>query len=290
MKIINWKMIVASKYFWILVTIAAAIASFAPAFAGGWAVITLDDLPAQVIAGEPLKIGFTVRQHGNHPMGDLIPTVSVKNLKTREAFMVEAVPDGQPGHYSAELNFPAAGNWTWSIQAFTMDQPMPPLSVMATSNSRPAGTTSQVSLPMVVAVIGVLATLGSFVIGFRRRARWSIATMLVGVIVSAAGFASASGRPADPDLHTDTPPSQAELGEALFIAKGCLTCHDHAQTNSIGDMHLGMGPNLTSYSASPEFLQGWLSDPTALRPDTEMPDLELNESEIEALLAFLVSD
>ena len=35
MKIINWKMIVASKYFWILVTIAAAIASFAPAFAGG---------------------------------------------------------------------------------------------------------------------------------------------------------------------------------------------------------------------------------------------------------------
>ena len=290
MKIINWKMIVASKYFWILVTIAAAIASFAPAFAGGWAVITLDDLPAQVIAGEPLKIGFTVRQHGNHPMGDLIPTVSVKNLKTREAFMVEAVPDGQPGHYSAELNFPAAGNWTWSIQAFTMDQPMPPLTVMATSNSRPAGTTSQVSLPMVVAVIGVLATLGSFVIGFRRRAHWSIATMLVGVIVSAAGFASASGRPADPDLHTDTPPSQAELGEALFIAKGCLTCHDHAQTNSIGDMHLGMGPNLTSYSASPEFLQGWLSDPTALRPDTEMPDLELNESEIEALIAFLVSD
>ena len=30
------------------------------AFAGGWAVITLDELPLNVIAGEPVAIGFTV--------------------------------------------------------------------------------------------------------------------------------------------------------------------------------------------------------------------------------------
>ena len=35
-----------------------------PAFAGGWAIITLDELPTGVVAGEPLTIGFTVLQHG----------------------------------------------------------------------------------------------------------------------------------------------------------------------------------------------------------------------------------
>jgi cytochrome c2 len=284
------KMISSSKYFLLLAMIAAAIASFVPVFAGGWAVITLDELPAQVIAGEPLKIGFTVRQHGNHPMEDLTATISLRNSQTGEAFVVEVVPDAKPGHYSAELNFPDAGNWTWSIQAFTMDQPMPPLNVFAASSSEAAGTASQVSLPMIVGVMGLVAALGSLLVGFRRRTSWSIAAILAGVIVSATGFASASGRPVEVDFTTRTPPSQAEVGEALFIAKGCLTCHDHAKTNSIGEMHLGMGPDLTSYSADPEFLQSWLSNPPALKPSTEMPNLELNENEIEALIAFLITD
>jgi hypothetical protein len=76
-----------------------------PAFAGGWAVITLDELPTGVVADEPLTIGFTVLQHGKTPMDGLNPTVTA-NLYKDEFFTVNAEPDGKPGHYTATLTFP----------------------------------------------------------------------------------------------------------------------------------------------------------------------------------------
>ncbi len=48
-----------------------------------------------------------------------------------------------------------------------------------------------------------------------------------------------------------------------------------------------IGPNLTSYQPEPVFTQRWLRDPQAVRPDTRMPDLELSDAEIEALITFL---
>ncbi|HSG44422.1 MAG TPA: hypothetical protein VLA72_14830 [Anaerolineales bacterium] len=52
----------------------------APVFAGGWAIISLDELPTKVVAGEPFKVGFTVLQHGQTPMTGLSPTVSASLL------------------------------------------------------------------------------------------------------------------------------------------------------------------------------------------------------------------
>ncbi|HJS18912.1 MAG TPA: FixH family protein, partial [Anaerolineales bacterium] len=89
-----------------------------PALAGGWAVITLDELPSNVVAGEPLTIGFTVLQHGKTPMTGLEPTITA-NLFKDEEFVVIAEPEGKPGHYTATLTFPKEGDWQWSIQAFT---------------------------------------------------------------------------------------------------------------------------------------------------------------------------
>ena len=40
-----------------------SLAFVIPALAGGWAVITLDELPADVVAGAPLTIGFTDQRH-----------------------------------------------------------------------------------------------------------------------------------------------------------------------------------------------------------------------------------
>ncbi|MEO8162945.1 MAG: hypothetical protein ABI590_04110, partial [Ilumatobacteraceae bacterium] len=37
------------------------------ATAGGWAVSTLDEVPVP-IAGEPIDVGFTIRQHGITPV------------------------------------------------------------------------------------------------------------------------------------------------------------------------------------------------------------------------------
>src|SRR5215208_4921510 len=101
-----------------------------PAFAGGWAVITLDELPMDVVAGQPLQIGFTVRQHGVTRLDGLDPTILAR-LPFEEQLTVHAKPEGEQGHYTATLTFPKEGNWEWSIQAFTMEQEMPMLSVAA---------------------------------------------------------------------------------------------------------------------------------------------------------------
>ena len=71
-----------------------------PAFAGGWAIITLDELPTDVVAGKPLTIGFVVRQHGITPMSGLDPIVTATLQKTSN-LVVKAESDGAPGHYTA---------------------------------------------------------------------------------------------------------------------------------------------------------------------------------------------
>src|SRR5574341_1863474 len=45
---------------------------------GGWAVITVHDLPEYLEAGKPTTLEFTVRQHGRTPMNDRSPTVTLR--------------------------------------------------------------------------------------------------------------------------------------------------------------------------------------------------------------------
>ena len=46
-------------------------------------------------------------------------------------------------------------------------------------------------------------------------------------------------------------------------------------------------PNLSNFSASPEVLFMRLKDPTSVKSDTRMPNLDLTKPEIEALIAFI---
>jgi cytochrome c1 len=48
-------------------------------------------------------------------------------------------------------------------------------------------------------------------------------------------------------------------------------------------------PNLSNFSANPEIIFMRLKDPASVKSDTNMPNLELKESEIEALVAFINS-
>ena len=114
-----------------LVSILLVALVFAvPALAGGWATITLEELPTGVAAGEPLTVRFTVRQHGRTPMTDLTPKVTAENAESGEMISAEATPvEGQAGLYEATLTFTAPGTWEWHILAFTMVQRMPDLAV-----------------------------------------------------------------------------------------------------------------------------------------------------------------
>jgi cytochrome c2 len=267
-----------------------------PAFGGGWAVITLDELPANVIAGEPFTIGFTVRQHGRTPLDGLYPTITA-NLHKDQEFMVDAEPDGEPGHYTATITFPQEGEWSWSIRAFTMDQPMPVLSVSAPSMASAPVTTSKFeTLPwlMIVRLLAFAAALVCLVFIFRSRSRVAGTLTVLCLLAGIATFgteATTLGVEAQSKSVSEASGPQVELGQQLFIAKGCITCHYNdkaADKSEYWTIEMG-APDLTKFTGNPEVLRMRLKDPSSVKSDTKMPNLGLKETEIEALVAFINS-
>ncbi|MBI4219902.1 MAG: hypothetical protein HY682_07165 [Chloroflexi bacterium] len=112
------------------------------ALAGGWAIVKLDALPNDVVAGEPVSIGFTVLQHGRTPAPGLNPLIKAVHVPSGETIEGPARAQGEPGHYVAEITLPVSGSWSWSINAYSGDHPMPPLTVLSPEIS-PASADTQ---------------------------------------------------------------------------------------------------------------------------------------------------
>src|SRR3990170_408583 len=152
-----------------------AVGGAFPAFAGGWAVVTLDSLPRGVTPGAAFTIGFTVRQHGVTLLSNLdpAPQVTAKNVETSAVVRSTADADGGMGHYSARLTLPTTGEWTWGIQAFgSQVQPMPSI-VVSSSAQSPVGAPA--ALPGALAVLGLAsAGLAALGIGLALRRRFAI--------------------------------------------------------------------------------------------------------------------
>lgn len=285
-------------------TLMLALVFTVPVFAGGWAVISLDGLPTGVTAGYPFTVGFTVLQHGRTPLDGLTPYVTAS--LSGEEVIVRAEQDKTPGHYTATLTLPTSGQWSWSIQAFTMDQPMPTLNVAApvagASQSATQVEPAQASPISAVWIVRALA-LGLGVIGlvfaFRHKSRLAYALPALCLLVGVGSFVTGAGLPVRAEAQVESPVqavgeaslSQVELGRQLFIAKGCITCHVNRKIeNSYDYWTIDMGAtDLTNFSASPEVLFIRLKDPAAAKSDTQMPNLGLKEVEIEALIAFINS-
>lgn len=255
-----------------------------PALAGGWAVITLDEWPDQVIAGQPLSIGFVVRQHGNWPLAGLTPQVTVVHQDTGNSLTVTAPAEAETGHYRANLILPQPGTWRWSIQAFSMDQPMPPLEVVA-----PAANQHPVPLLWLIAGISLAGVTGTSILWWRTRAGWALGLVLAAVLAGGLSVALAAGRPSTSAAAVQ-PANPVELGQTLFVAKGCLTCHNHRAIDLVGNISVNAGPDLTRPAFTPAYLRLWLKDPAAVKPETTMPNLGLEQAEIEALVAFLTNE
>lgn len=90
--------------------------------AGNWAVITLDEPPVDVRAGETTSIGFTVLRHGEtpiHDLGDGVPLEAMlvaTNVATGEQIEAAGRPTKERGHFVVEVVFPSSGQWEWSIE------------------------------------------------------------------------------------------------------------------------------------------------------------------------------
>jgi hypothetical protein len=85
-------------------------------FAGGWAIVTVNDLPEYAVSGKPVILTFTVRQHGITRLSGLKPSVRATAPGQTET-RAPASPTGKTGEYSATLTFPEAGGWTIRIDS-----------------------------------------------------------------------------------------------------------------------------------------------------------------------------
>jgi mono/diheme cytochrome c family protein len=191
-----------------------------PAFmghAGGWAVITVDELPDHVEVGKPVSLTYMVRQHGVEPHDGLRGSIEATSGRTTVKGTVRS--DGRrKGQYAALLTLPNAGEWTVTIR----------------SGFGPSDVTL---LPVPAVAPGAALTRAV---------------------------------------------SDAQRGQHLFVAKGCVTCH----------VQHPVGPRLDGRRFDATYLAGYLANPTPIAREPgkpRMPNLELDQREIASLVAYLNS-
>lgn len=195
-----------------------------PNDAGGWAVVTVKDVPDHAVAGQPVTLTWAVRQHGTH----LVPGLRGRVVARAggQEIGADATPAYPDGYYQARLTLPRGGAWTVMVQSGFME----------------ART------------------------GFPLR------------VVDAGSRAVASL-------------ADAERGQQLFLAKGCITCHSHSASGAPSDVPSArVGPDLSDRRLPADYLAKFLADPsikTVWASTNRMPNLELAPREIAALVAFI---
>jgi hypothetical protein len=176
------------------VLIAACLLTLAfatPAFAGGWAVTTLDQLPPEFHAGQTYDIGYTIRQHGVTPvnvesaLGSGGTTeIQILGPDGHVSLSFRGLQTGPTGHYVASVRFPTEGKWNWQVtQGPFAPQQLSTVDVLAAGGAAsaqpaaPAGAPAQASAPnallitaLLLAVSGAALLLGSRTRGIRRPA------------------------------------------------------------------------------------------------------------------------
>ncbi|HLQ58505.1 MAG TPA: cytochrome c [Gemmatimonadales bacterium] len=121
---------------------AALIAGFVAM--GGWAVVTVKDLPEYFVAGQHYTIEFEVRQHGRTLLSGLRPQLIIDSPGAREV-VIAAVPRSTEGTYAVTFTAPAppspaAGEVRITIRSGFMNNELRlyPQPVIAAGTSRPA--------------------------------------------------------------------------------------------------------------------------------------------------------
>jgi mono/diheme cytochrome c family protein len=106
---------------------------------GGWAVVTVKDLPEYFVAGQQYTIEFQVRQHGRTMLGGLRPELVIAPPAARE-IVIPALARSTPGNYAVTFTAPAAGDVRLTIRSGfgNSDLRLYPQTVVAAGGARPA--------------------------------------------------------------------------------------------------------------------------------------------------------
>jgi hypothetical protein len=128
--------------------VGLALVGVSSAFAGGWAVTTLDPLPNELRAGQTYAIGYTIRQHGQTPFASAQTAIEIRSSRSQAPQRFRAVPDGPPGHYVAQVTFPTAGEWQWDVdQTPFAPQALGTITVLAPASEPVADTGAPAMTP-----------------------------------------------------------------------------------------------------------------------------------------------
>jgi cytochrome c oxidase subunit 2 len=115
------------------------------------------------------------------------------------------------------------------------------------------------------------------------------------MVEDSASFAAWVADQERPPVPADSMSPLAQRGAALYKTTGCIACH------TIRGISVGtLGPNLTHVGSrttiaagtlpnTAEGLARWLHDPPAVKPGSKMPSLGLNDDQVTALAAYLLS-
>src|SRR6267378_8636687 len=83
---------------------------------GGWAVVTVKDLPEYFVAGQQYTLEFQVRQHGRTLLSGLRPELVIAPAASRE-IVIPAVARSTQGTYAVTFTAPAAGDVRLTIRS-----------------------------------------------------------------------------------------------------------------------------------------------------------------------------
>ncbi len=209
--------------FVLLLVVAAFVAINTQAgnvHAGGWATITVADLPDHFVAGQPANLSFTVRQHGVKLMDDLTPSLEAVNGQVKTSATITK----EGANYHAKLTLPKSGEWTITIKSSF-------------------GPNDITLLPMQAVAANTVAK----------------------------------------------PVAETERGRRLYVAKGCLQCHQHDGAGVNG--RFLWATNLTSKHYRDAYLAQVLTAPekalALTKNSQQMPNLNLKPNEVTALTAFI---
>jgi hypothetical protein len=94
---------------------ALVLLPFGTLLVGGWAVTTVEDLPDYAVAGRPMTLTFSVRQHGFRPVDGLKPRIEA--LGGRELRTYAASAGSTLGRYTTTVTLPRPGDWIITIHS-----------------------------------------------------------------------------------------------------------------------------------------------------------------------------
>ena len=96
--------------------------------AGGWAVVTLKDVPEYMVAGKPVSLTYAVRQHGVHLTPGLSGWIEARDARGAVVKTL-STPASDTGYYLAKLALPTAGDWTLTVHSGFIESKSAPVAM-----------------------------------------------------------------------------------------------------------------------------------------------------------------